>query len=71
MKNLAELLKYTLFISSNDLKEWLKDNNISDIGILQKVKFEKLEKLNLYDNSIDKNKFSSSVIQNLKFKIII
>ena len=48
----------------------LSENTISDISVLEKVRFEKLEKLDLRRNNIVKNKFSS-VIQNLKFKIDI
>ena len=38
-----------------ELKElYLFNNNISDIKVLEKVKFEKLEKLNLSENKISK-----------------
>ena len=54
-----------------ELKELnLSDNKISDIKVLEKVKFEKLEKLDLSWNEIDKNKYSS-IINNLKFNIEI
>ena len=43
---------------------------MSDIKVLENVKFEKLEKLNLRWNKIDKNKYSS-IIDNLKFNIYI
>ena len=54
-----------------ELKElYLYFNDISDISVLEKVKFEKLEKLILRSNHIDRNKFSS-IIKNLKFNIDI
>ena len=59
------------YVNFKELKElYLKHNNISDIKVLEKVKFEKLEKLNLEFNKIDKNKYSF-VINSLKSKIII
>ena len=46
-----------------ELKELnLRENNISDISVLENVKFEKLKKLYLYDNNIDRNKFASIII---------
>ena len=54
-----------------ELKELdLSYNNISDISVLEKVKFEKLEKLYLGGNKIDRNKIYS-ILLNLKFKINI
>ena len=51
-------------VNFKELKElYLHHNNISDISVLEKVK---LEILDLILNNIDRNKFSSSVIQNLK-----
>ena len=48
-----------------ELKElYLSDNKISDIKILEKVKFEKLEVLNLSRNGIDLTK-NYSIISKL------
>ena len=48
-----EILEYLKIMEFKELKELdLSGNNISDIKILEKVKFEKLEKLNLSRNEI-------------------
>ena len=46
--------EYLPNLNLNELKKLdLRSNNISDISFLEKVKFEKLEKLNLsYNNNI-------------------
>ena len=49
---------------------YLSSNKISDIKVLEKVKFDKLEILNLEDNEIDDNKYLS-IIANLKFEVYI
>ena len=52
-----------------ELKELnLSDNNISDIKVLKKVKFEKLEILDLSENKISKD---NSIISKLKYNIHI
>ena len=52
-----------------ELKELnLYYNNISDIKVLERVKFEKLEKLYLEKNKIDIKKFSL-IIKSLRLKI--
>ena len=54
-----------------ELKELnLNKNNISNIKVLERVKFEKLEKLGLSDNKIDKVKFYL-LLNSLKSKIKI
>ena len=64
---LEDLIK----IQFRELKELnLKSNNITDIKVLEKLKFEKLEKLDLGLNKIDKNNYSS-IIGILKFKLNI
>ena len=42
----------------------LSGNNISDIKVLEKVKFEKLEKLNLRWNKISNN---INILENVEF----
>ena len=52
-----------------ELKElYLRNNDISDIKVFEKVKFDKLEILDLSKNNID-NCINSSVTLNLKTKI--
>ena len=49
-----------------ELKElYLSDNNISDIKVLKKVKFNKLEILNLEHNVISNN---INILENINFK---
>ena len=43
----------------------LFSNNISDISVLEKVRFEKLEKLNLGSNKISNN---INILKNVNFK---
>ena len=51
------------------LKElYLNSNNISDIKVLETIKFEKLEKLDLKGNEIDIEKFSL-IINSFKLNI--
>ena len=53
----------------NELKELnFNGNQISDISVLEKIKFKKLEKLSLDKNKIDKNK-NELIISYLKSKI--
>ena len=54
-----------------ELKELnLNKNKISDIKVLERIKFEKLEKIVLNDNKIDKVKFDL-LLNSLKSKIKI
>ena len=46
----------------------LYNNNISNIAILAKAQFEKLEKLNLGHNKIDEIKYAS-LISNLEYEV--
>ena len=49
-----------------ELKELkLSNNNISDIKVLERVKFEKLEKLDLGVNKISNN---INILENVNFK---
>jgi len=64
-----EGLKDLCKIEFKELKElYLYKNNISDIKVLENVKFEKLEILHLSNNKIDKIKYSS-LISKLESKI--
>ena len=61
-------------INFKELKKlYLNNNNISDIKVLEKVKFEKLEVLDLSENKIDlaKNNLIISKLKSSLKKLII
>ena len=62
-------MNYLCKIEFKELKRLYLDNNkISDIKVLEKVKFDKLEILSLSKNKISKNE-NNSIISKLKTKI--